>query len=247
MTMNEIWKDIKGHEGRYQISNKGRVKRLASSTGKRMFKEEIRKPTNLVNGFNPYVTLNTTRISVCRLVAEAFISNPKGCRFVKHKNGDTTDLCAKNLEWVSRNPSTRKNYTCGIVIKVDPISGETINEYDSIKHASEDNGISISQIISSCKGVAHKTGEFMYFFNNDRHKITERINKYKEKHERSIIQLDKSGSIVDVFNSISLASTKTGIGYRNIWNCCTGRVKSSKGSRFRFSDEQLDCINPDEV
>lgn len=245
--MNEIWKDINGHEGRYQISNKGRVKRLASSAGKRTFKEEIKKPTYLINGLNPYVTLNTSKIKVSRLVAEAFVNNPNGYRFIKHKNGNTIDLCAENLEWTNNKSSICRSGVNNGIIKVDTISGEIINTYESIKQASADSGVSESQIKASCRGVSHKTGDYMYFFDEDRPMIAERIQQYKDKHERVVFQLNKSGTIIDIFNSITLASLKTGISYHNIWNCCTGKVKSSKGYRFSFSEEQRDCIKPDEV
>lgn len=103
----EVWKDIEGYEGIYQVSNLGRVKgveRLILSEKRENFLVSERL-FSLVTSGNGYSTLvlsknNTVkRFYVHRLVAQAFIPNPKNKRVVNHKNGVKTDNQVGNLEW----------------------------------------------------------------------------------------------------------------------------------------------------
>ena len=107
--MNEIWKDIKGFEGYYQVSNLGRVKSLertvkSKGNGMMVIKERILRPSLNGSGY-PIVGLSKgsdhTSHIVHRLVAEAFIPNPDNLSDVNHINQDKTDNRAENLNWMS--------------------------------------------------------------------------------------------------------------------------------------------------
>lgn len=104
ITMKEVWKDIKGYEGQFQVSNLGRVKSLCRkvSFGKnyRTIPEKIRKNQKHTSGYEAIVlAYKGKNIYIHRLVANAFISNPKNLKFVNHINGKKTDNRVENLEW----------------------------------------------------------------------------------------------------------------------------------------------------
>ena len=95
--MKEIWKDIKGYENKYQISNKGNVKSL---NYKRTNKTKIISPALSI-----YKTVTLSKKSktktyyIHRLVAETFIPNEFNLPQVNHKDGDKYNNNVSNLEW----------------------------------------------------------------------------------------------------------------------------------------------------
>lgn len=103
----EEWRDIKGYEGKYQISNAGHVKSLLTwSVSKRKFepKERMMCPTSNGNGYLLITLSNRGKRKnkyIHRLVAEAFIENPENKSSVNHKDYDRANNTVKNLEWVT--------------------------------------------------------------------------------------------------------------------------------------------------
>lgn len=108
--MEEIWKDIRGYEGWYMVSNLGRVKSLERTLSvtrygnihRSKFKERILKQYKNTGGYY-IVELHKqdkgTQPKVHRLVAEAFIPNPYNLPCINHKDEVVTNNCVDNLEW----------------------------------------------------------------------------------------------------------------------------------------------------
>lgn len=180
--MCEIWKDIKGYEGHYQVSNMGRVKslerKILNSRGRydtkheRILKIQYNKRVDVYE-----VHLKLKRVRKCykvhRLVAEAFIPNPENKPEVNHIDGRRENNCVENLEWSTTSENLNHAYqklNRTIVRngcrkrKCKSISKEGNEQiYNSIAEASRSTGISETQIRRILnKECKNKLYDFMY-------------------------------------------------------------------------------------
>lgn len=92
----EVWKDIPGYEGLYQVSNLGKIRRDG----------RVKKPHMDRGG---YLTIWLSKhskmkcLKIHRLVAIAFIPNPEGKKTVNHIDGNKQNNCVHNLEWATHS------------------------------------------------------------------------------------------------------------------------------------------------
>ena len=116
--MNEEWKDIKGYEGKYQVSNLGKVKSLQRWSGTKFYDREYIL-NNYVNKKNGYVYVYLTKnnksknIRLHRLVAEEFIPNPNNLPQVNHKDCNKENNNASNLEWCTASYNVKYAFEYG--------------------------------------------------------------------------------------------------------------------------------------
>jgi hypothetical protein len=101
----EIWKDIEGYEGLYQVSNLGNVKSLYTNKNLSYIK---------CGRDREYLSVSLSKDKklkiyyIHRLVAETFIDNPNNYPYVNHKDENKQNNCVNNLEWCS--PKYNINY-----------------------------------------------------------------------------------------------------------------------------------------
>lgn len=163
--MKEIWKDITGYEGVYQVSSESRVKSLARTIPyrdgrNRPVKEMILNDSVDSIGY-PVVALwanNRSRAyRVHRLVMTAFVPNPNNKRCVNHKNGIKSDNRLENLEWVTYKENNQHAWVNGMnegirkatgkrasKVVIDTASGK---EYPSAKIAAKEMGMNYSTFL----------------------------------------------------------------------------------------------------
>lgn len=163
--MNEIWKDIAGFEGKYQVSNMGNVRSLPHyyewRGTKKYNKGKLLKPYK--TGKHPYLTVQIDGKPklVHRLVAETFIDNPMQCKEVNHKDENKFNNNVNNLEWCSRKynihyslesirKGIRKVHSTS-VYRTDIETNEILKIYNCISDVIND-GFAPKQISSVCSG-----------------------------------------------------------------------------------------------
>ena len=219
----EIWKDIKGYEGKYMVSNLGIVKSLermkwCGLNGGCYYKvpEKILKGVDDGYGYLQVKLYkdgeeNTCRIN--RLVAQAFLPNPDNLPEVNHKNEDKTDNRVENLEWCSR--SYNINYGTRNKKVAEKLKGK--------KHSEEHN----KKISEKLKGKKHSEEHIK--------KISEK-NINNPKKSKPIIAIHKINGLILEFPSAKEAERQTGIANSNICACLKGRQKSCGGFYWFYLD-----------
>nr|DAH93559.1 MAG TPA: homing endonuclease [Bacteriophage sp.] len=189
MSSEEIWKDISGYEGLYQVSTLGRVKsydmRVPIRGGIQTRKGRMLCLCRNIDGYNE-VTLckkgHKKHWRVHRLVALAFISNPDNFPVINHKNEIKTDNRVENLEWctVSYNNNynnlqhramltKKKNKTGFKPVAQYDLDGNFIAVYESTISAARCLGCYQGAISNSCSGRAKTAGGYIWRYVNNIH------------------------------------------------------------------------------
>jgi hypothetical protein len=171
---NEIWKDVIGYEGLYQVSNLGRIKSL-NYRAKGIC--EIMK-FSLLDG---YPSLSLTKngkyktYRIHRLVANAFVYNLHNKPQVNHKNGNRADNNVDNLEWVTNQENcihsfkvlnrqtsleTRIKISNSRIKKV--INTKTNQIFNSTRDACQFTGMTFSKLRKRLNGQIKNNTTFKY-------------------------------------------------------------------------------------
>ena len=156
-----MWKDIKGYEGLYQISDKGEVRRL--------LKDGRTKPVKPRDGVYYTVSLSKdckyTSFNVHRLVAEHFLEKTAEQTEVNHKDGDKKNNNVENLEWVTQKENLihameqLNHYPFGKpnrrVKCINPETDEVVQEFYSLAEAARSIGKTSARvgITACCNGL----------------------------------------------------------------------------------------------
>lgn len=108
----EIWKDVKGYEGLYQISTFGRLKSfVVDKVDGRLLRSKISN-----RGYVCYQLKDLRQVLAHRLVGEAFIPNPHNYSDIDHiDNSDRTNNNVENLQWATRKYNVRKDQSDSIL------------------------------------------------------------------------------------------------------------------------------------
>lgn len=189
--MHEIWKDVVGWEGLYQVSNLGNIRTLHYTKPYLMHP----KPDKYGYVSVSLVKRNSLKYKWCRvhrLVAEAFIPNPDNLPQVNHKDEDKTNNRADNLEWctalynntygsrLTKVSDSRKGMVFsdvhienlkkshaksqGKAVKQCTVSGEFIQQYESISEAARKFNTTPQNISHCCLGITKSACGYIWSY-----------------------------------------------------------------------------------
>lgn len=181
-----MWKDIKGYECYYQVSDSGEVRSLdrviTQRNGRKLsYKGHIMKQALAIgkgrkDGYYIVNLRNGTKahtIAVHLLVARAFIQNPEGLPTVNHKDGVKTNNKVSNLEWMSYGDNNvhalkygLRNPRKGVRVAQFDANGNFVAIYDTIREAWRSTGLnccSISHCINKIQEHTHDGSTFQKF------------------------------------------------------------------------------------
>ena len=162
MSESEVWRDIIGYEGIYQVSNKGNVFSIERMVQGRECGGITLKPKHRRDGYLHVGLYRNGKMKnklIHRLVLEAFVENPNNLPEVNHKDEDKANNNVENLEWcTSKYNSNHGTLIERISKKVRAVNVETgeVVEFNSTQEA-ERKGYSSGGVSQACRGV-HKSG-----------------------------------------------------------------------------------------
>ena len=212
----EIWRDVKGYEGYYQVSNLGNVKTLHANKG---HTTRLMSLAPHPRGYKQVLLCKDgkhTSILVHRLVAAAFVPNPNNYNEVNHISEDKHDNRACNLEWVSHGDNCRygtRNARISQNSRGQKRSDETrakMKESRNLRSEREESRIN---------------------------KRTKKVSQY-DLNGNFIRDFD---SLYDAISYLGFKADKEnryGMGYKNnIRNCCNGFTKIAYGFIWKFKED----------
>lgn len=165
----EIWKDIKGYENLYRISNLGNVYSIRNN--------KILKPRLTCANYYQVDLCKKGDIKkqyVHRLVAKAFIPNPNDYLIINHKDENPKNNVVDNLEWCDSKynnnyGSCKKKISIANSIKINQydLDGKFIKQWVGIRNISKEININKGNICSCCKGKRNNAGGFIWRYANE--------------------------------------------------------------------------------
>lgn len=175
--MEEIWKDIEGYEGIYQVSNLGRVKSFDTKDKLgRIRTGRVLKPLKHTLGYlniGLYKNNTVSKKLIHRLVAQSFIPNPENKPEINHIDEDKTNNNINNLEWSTRKENCnhgthneRMRKTLSIPILAINLKTGVVEEFYGANECATQLGLNQSHITSVLKGRYKQTGGYTFKYLN---------------------------------------------------------------------------------
>ena len=206
---NEEWRDVVGYEGKYKISNMGRLFLCGVYRDGRRYKPHIKKTSLDVGGYE-YAHLtdfdgNVKTYKIHRLVAMAFIENPNKFPCIDHIDCNRTNNKANNLRWASyemnaNNPITRERLS---------IASKKYSCQDHVREKRRRDAFKPQNILAR-----------------------------RQKIIRSVCQYSKDGVFIKEFDSITNAALSVNGKSTSITRVCKGRRPTAYGYIWKYKEEK---------
>ena len=167
--INEIWRDISGYEGIYQVSSLGRIKSMDRvDCDNRHRKERILKPRKNSKGYLMVCLCKDGKkkmYKVHKLVSNTFLPNPNKLETINHINEIKTDNRVDNLEWMTNKDNVR--YSQAVSVNQFTFDGRFIRTWDCIMEVEYQLGFNHTNICQCCKGKLKSAYGYQWFYSND--------------------------------------------------------------------------------
>ena len=246
----EIWKDILGYEGLYQVSNYGNVMSLSFGPKNTSFTyiKQLLKTSNSSTGYvhvQLYKNGKSQTVNVHRLVANAFVENPFNKPEVNHIDSNRSNNHAYNLEWVTHSENLKKRNRILPSIKNSNLSvchilqyslnGQFIKEWNDIDDISRSLNFQRNNIISCTKGFRKSSYGYIWKWHIPGSQIETNIpprislTGKAEKKCRKIGQYDIHGNLIKIWSSYKEIQKDINFGAKSIGNICkcAGKMRKS--------------------
>ena len=244
---SEIWKDVQGFEGRYQVSNMGRVRSLDRTSIDKAGRIHYARGMLLKDSLNDRgyyrVSLsdghrNYTHYEVHRLVALHFVPGYKKGLVVNHKNEIKTDNRAENLEWCTYQYNL--NYSDVIAWKRKPVYqynlyGDFIAKHKCCAEVEKTMDTYIGAMVHVM--YESKVGMWRGYLWSFEYRTKEQwisILKERKSSLHPIVQINDEGKEIARFNTAAEAAKAVGVSVTAICNCANGKTKHSAGYKWRY-------------
>lgn len=109
----EQWKDIKGYEGLYQVSDHGQIKSFVVDK----HDGRIMRQKTTVQGYKAVMLNDRRQVLVHRMVGQAFVPNPHGYKEIDHISNKKFENHAMNLQWTCTRDNVQKDQADFILCK----------------------------------------------------------------------------------------------------------------------------------
>lgn len=164
----DIWRDIQGYDGKYQVSRFGDVRRVLDNGKYRAitpYRKSAKKHKAILRERRfVKLTINgkAKEIAMLKIVQETFLGAAPKNTVPYHKNGLVTDNRADNIGFISRQELGKitggKNKRRRTVFKIDS-NGEVIEIYTSARQAAKENNMSYQTVLDRCHNKVNKPFE----------------------------------------------------------------------------------------
>ena len=258
---HEVWRDIVGYEGIYQVSNLGRVRSLdrlvRGARGMRRILGKVLSNRILPNGYN-YVGLSKEHHSVHhyvhRLVAQAFIPNPDNISDVDHIDGDKTNNCVENLRWCTHKQNINYAIESGSFNPSATTKAFLATERGKRHHEKlrklrsrpvvRDDGVEYLSAAAAANAIGYSYSAVRDVLMGRAKKCNGHSYKYADGgkvnavdcRRKKVLQIDPTtNEVVATYPSRSeavMVMNNTGIG-----NCLRGVNKTAAGYIWRYADD----------